>query len=143
MSLTSDILDLRTIHLSLYTEWNNFYNYFGNGKIQCDAESWAGLAAVFDNLQQVALRVRALYMGATPSMRNTTYDILHYIDENLGDGAEVTMDAILSAMITSDFNDLQKFIGIVDAYRVALWNAPFNAEFYGALARGFETWPQY
>jgi len=51
--------------------------------------------------------------------------------------SEVTMDNILSAMITADFEDLQKFIGIVDAYRVALWNEPFNAEFYAALARGF------
>lgn len=51
--------------------------------------------------------------------------------------SEVTMDDILSAMIAADFNDFQKFIGIVDAYRVALWNEPFNAEFYAALARGF------
>ena len=53
--------------------------------------------------------------------------------------SEVTMDNILSAMITAGFDDLQKFIGIVDAYRVALWNEPFNAEFYAALARGFMT----
>jgi len=52
-------------------------------------------------------------------------------------GAEVDMDAILSAMVTADFYDLQMFIGIVDAYRVSLWNEPFNAEFYAALARGF------
>jgi len=50
---------------------------------------------------------------------------------------DVTMAAVLSAMITADFDELQKFIGIVDAYRVSLWNAPFNAEFYAALARGF------
>lgn len=53
----------------------------------------------------------------------------------------VTMDAILNAMLSSSFDNLQQFIGIVDAYRVALWNAPFNAEFYGALARGFQKWP--
>lgn len=52
---------------------------------------------------------------------------------------EVSMDAILSAMISSDFDDLQKFIGLIDAYRVALWNKPFNADFYAALARGFAT----
>jgi len=47
------------------------------------------------------------------------------------------MDAILTAMITADFSQLQKFTGLSDAYRVALWNEPFNAEFYAALARGF------
>lgn len=52
-------------------------------------------------------------------------------------GGEVNMDSILSAMIAADFDELLKFIGIVDAYRVSLWNEPFNAEFYAALARGF------
>jgi len=51
--------------------------------------------------------------------------------------SEVTMDAVLSAMITADFDELQKFIGIVDAYRVSLWNKPFNVDFYAALTRGF------
>lgn len=52
---------------------------------------------------------------------------------------EVTigMDDILSAMITATDEEYQYFIGLVDAYRVALWNKPFNAEFYAALARGF------
>jgi len=51
------------------------------------------------------------------------------------------MDGILSAMLQATFEQLQKFIGIEDAYRVALWNAPFNVEFYAALARGFQKWP--
>ena len=55
----------------------------------------------------------------------------------------VDMNSILNAMLKADFTQLQKFIGIIDAYRVALWNAPFNAEFYAALARGFVKWPQY
>ena len=57
--------------------------------------------------------------------------------EYSGMGVEVDMDAILSAMVTADFDELQTFIGLVDAYRVSLWNEPFNAEFYSALARGF------
>jgi len=47
------------------------------------------------------------------------------------------MDSILTAMITADFDQLRKFTGLADAYRVAVWNEPFNAEFYAALARGF------
>lgn len=49
----------------------------------------------------------------------------------------VDMDAILTAMISATDEEFMKFIGIVDAYRVALWNSPFNSEFYAALARGF------
>lgn len=64
-----------------------------------------------------------------------------WVDNNWTTGGEVTMDAIIEAMLKSSFNELQSFIGIVDAYRVALWNAPFNADFYAALARGFQKWP--
>lgn len=141
MSLTNDILTLRTIHLEFSAYWNNLSNDMLYAAQQCDAENWAGLAQQFRNMQVHALEIRAKYMGATPSLRNTMYDILHYIDENLNGVAAVDMDSILTAMITSSFDQLQKFIGIVDAYRVALWNAPFNAEFYGALARGFQKWP--
>ena len=49
----------------------------------------------------------------------------------------VSMDQILNGMLTADFEQLQKFVGIVDAYRSAVWDQPFNAEFYAALARGF------
>lgn len=55
-------------------------------------------------------------------------------------GGSVDMDSILNAMLAAKFDELQKFIGLVDAYRVALWNAPFNADFYAALARGFAQW---
>jgi hypothetical protein len=55
-------------------------------------------------------------------------------------GAAATMDDILNAMLGATFAQLQQFIGIEDAYRVALWNAPFNADFYAALARDFVSW---
>lgn len=57
------------------------------------------------------------------------------------DGVDIDMDAIINAMLSASFDQLQKFIGLVDAYRVAIWNAPFNAEFYAGLARGFQKWP--
>ena len=86
----------------------------------------------------------AFWVGAfgdslTMFWRNAFY----WIEDNWPTAAEVTMDAILNAMLGAEFDDLQKFIGIVDAYRVAIWNAPFNAEFYASLARGFIKWPQY
>lgn len=53
-----------------------------------------------------------------------------------GQGA-VDMDGILNAMLQADYEQLQMFIGIEDAFRSAIWNQPFNSEFYAALARGF------
>jgi len=50
---------------------------------------------------------------------------------------EVTMDSIVLAMLTATPDELKYFIGIVDAFRVSLWNQPFNVDFYAALARGF------
>lgn len=68
---------------------------------------------------------------------------LQWINTNwTGTGASVDMDAIINAMLAAKFNQLEKFIGIEDAYRVALWTAPFNADFYAALARGFAKWPE-
>lgn len=56
------------------------------------------------------------------------------------DGAEFDMDILLTAMLSATNPQLEYFIGLVDAYRQALWNKPFNSEFFGALARGFEQW---
>lgn len=69
------------------------------------------------------------------------YNMLYWINDNWPSGTDVTMESILSAMVAATPEELTHFIGLVDAYRVALWNAPFNAEFYAALARGFQQWP--
>lgn len=51
---------------------------------------------------------------------------------------EFDMDTLLSTMVSADNDQLKYFIGIVDAYRQSIWNKPFNAEFFAAIARGFE-----
>lgn len=55
-------------------------------------------------------------------------------------GYTLTMDDILSVMLSATDDEYKKFIGLVDAYRVGLWNKPFNSEYYAALARGFAQW---
>lgn len=52
-------------------------------------------------------------------------------------GSAIDMDDILTAMLAATYDQLQKFIGIEDAYRSAIWDQPFNSEFYAALANGF------
>jgi hypothetical protein len=86
-----------------------------------------------------ALNCIAYAAGGTP-LDSPIYACMWFANLNPPGGA-VTMSAINSAMLTASFAELQNFIGIEDAYRVALWNAPFNAEFYAALARGFQKWP--
>jgi len=54
---------------------------------------------------------------------------------------ELTMDDLIQTMLVADPNQVEYFIGLVDAYRQSVWNRPFNQEFFAALARGFELWP--
>jgi hypothetical protein len=55
-------------------------------------------------------------------------------------GGTFDMDALLNEMLAASFDQLTKFVGITDAYRSAVWDAPFNADFYASLARGFRQW---
>ncbi|GAH58391.1 unnamed protein product [marine sediment metagenome] len=57
-------------------------------------------------------------------------------------GADIIdMDAILSIMLSANPEQVEYFVGLVDAYRQSIWNRPFNKDFYAALARGFMIWP--
>ena len=62
------------------------------------------------------------------------YSALYFAGQG---GASITMADILTAMLTAEYDQLQQFIGIEDAYRSAIWDQPFNAAFYAALANGF------
>ena len=143
--LTQYNSDMWAAYNSLQASMLTFRNYFYSLGDQILAQNWAEAKNVCYNL--------ADYYGSTVTWRlcnsggikGKTYASLHWIDDNWpsnGNG-EVSMDSILTAMLGAEFDELQKFVGLVDAYRVAIWNAPFNAELYAALARGFSTWPQF
>jgi hypothetical protein len=57
-----------------------------------------------------------------------------------GGGNGVTMGDILAEMLSATFDELTSFMGITQAYKVAVWDAPFNEAYYAALARGFKSW---
>ena len=69
-------------------------------------------------------------------------ECMYWINRFAGGGApaEVDMDTILTAMTTASFEQLTSFMGITQAYKIAVWDAPFNEEYYAALARGFRQW---
>jgi len=77
------------------------------------------------------------YSGSSMPVRSALNNSLTWIDTNWTAGAAITIADILNAMLAADYDELSQFIGIEDAYRSALWDQPFNAEFYAALARGF------
>lgn len=55
---------------------------------------------------------------------------------------DVTMEAMLSAMVAAEPEEVTYWVGLEDAFRTAVWDAPYNEEFFAALARGFsDKWP--
>ncbi|MCP3678962.1 MAG: hypothetical protein GY782_01160 [Gammaproteobacteria bacterium] len=59
---------------------------------------------------------------------------------NCAGGGGASMADILTAMMSATFEELTEFMGITQAYKIAVWDAPFNEEFYAALAQGFRKW---
>lgn len=87
---------------------------------------------------QGSLRSR-WFMGSY-SFRNRLEVCLRDLNERIEAGGGVDMASILTAMTSATFEQLTSFMGLTQAYKVAVWDAPFNEEFYAALARGFKTW---
>jgi len=125
--------------MAIPTEWYHWDTTGMNGP----AEEWSHLAYYFNNIVFTCYWLESHQCD----WRENTVIALWLIKQKcdamqsqidaLGEPAEVTMDSILSAMITASYEQLQTFIGIEDAYRVALWNEWFNVEYYASLARGF------
>lgn len=79
--------------------------------------------------------------SSTHGVRYHMKDVLELIDDQWPEeSGSVDMDSILTAMTTASFEQLTSFMGITQAYKTAVWDAPFNEEYYAALARGFKTW---
>lgn len=112
-------------------------NYFYDCHVQAEALGFLGLA---NSLELAAYQIG--YAGAhftteLPSLRNDMRTVLYWINTNWPTGGTVSMAAMLSAMLLANNDELTQFVGIEDAYRSAIWDQPFNAAFYAALANGF------
>lgn len=120
------------------SSWVTYYNRASNHRN--DAESHWLLGQDHEAIEDLLLALLdAMTMGSQWGGW-TPYDyegpIWWYL-KNCIVAEDLTMDAILSVMITASEAEYRTFIGLVDAYRVGLWNKPFNAEYFAALARGF------
>ena len=82
--------------------------------------------------------VRNNWGGGSSTLGGRLLSMFDYL--NAGIGVTVDMPSILSAMMAATPEEIVQFMGITQAYKVAVWDAPFNEEFYAALARGFKTW---
>lgn len=122
------------------------YAYSDNGIVAGNHQADANLhwtlnqdhLAIQDLISCIGAVRQAIFdLMAKDSHMNPTYAsmwLLKYLKDHAGTPA---MGDILTAMLAAKFDELQTFIGIEDAYRSALWDQPFNAQFYAALANGF------
>ena len=118
------------------------------GQALVAGSSWLNLhdyvtAAGFYTQAGVLIKSGALKMYTNrpwPSSTSWRKDMLYWINDNIGGSGGGTMADILSAMMSASYEELTQFMGITQAYKVAVWDAPFNEEYFAALARGFKTW---
>lgn len=135
-SRESDLLYIKQYYTSAFSWHNSALNYLDDAldhwELNEDHEAIYDLHHGAAHLWWAIDYLTYKYSPFYPEM-----PIPHFLEHHTTEEAAVDMDSILSAMITANFEQLQKFIGLVDAYRSALWDKPFNAEFYAGLARGF------
>jgi len=143
--LTQYNQDLWAAYNVLQSRMLTFRNYFYSLGNQIVAQNWAEAQNVCTLMGDYYGSYVTAQLCLSTGIKGKTHQSLNWIDDNWTGGgpAEVTMDSMLTAMLGAEFDELQKFVGLVDAFRVAIWNAPFNADFYAALARGFIKWPQF
>jgi len=83
--------------------------------------------------------LRARWGAGSTTFPGRCLQMFDYFNDNIG-GGDFDMDVLLTAMLDATPEQITKFMGITQAYKVAVWDAPFNEEFYAALARGFKVW---
>lgn len=116
--------------------------HLNNAGDHISANEWALANADIHNATASFGSMAAYLMRAnwyTESFVAQIRESLYWVDDNWPSNG-VTMDAILTAMLSASNEQLTAWMGITDAYKCAVWDAPFNAEYYAALARGFKQW---
>lgn len=123
--------------LSEYIDIKNRFGYLGD---QIAAENWSAAESECDFLKSYFVEMY-YHIGYIRDYHDNIYK--WFLDNWPDEPAppEVTMDAILSAMLSADPAQVEYFVGLVDAYRQSIWNRPFNKDFFAALGRGFMQWP--
>lgn len=129
--------DLEKFALDMFTVSDNLVSGGYNISIENFGQAYYEFQAAAVFLDYAVLH---LYNGS--SFADALYSALNWIDTNWpeGNGGEVTMDSIIYAMLRANPDEVDYFVGLVDAFRISIWDKPFNQEFYRALAEGFKTW---
>ena len=138
-SCTDALSRIKTWAIQVMTYCNRAYAHSADARLHWNAGN--DHLAIDDNnlaIEDLATGLSYCNGGWSP------YDYEGYLWWYLSNCIEaptITMDDIINAMLVADPDQIEYFVGIADAYRVAMWDRPFNEEFFRALAEGFKIWP--
>ncbi len=110
--------DYITVSGNLWSAGSMLQNAGNAIKIQQFASCGTNLINAKDNLHAAAL---AFQVGAS-NMYDNMYAAMHWIDNNIGGGGSVDMEAILAAMWAGNKLENFHFITYIDAMRASIWN---------------------
>ena len=141
MAVREDVLD----DLDYWYNFAEIYKHLASTH-RSDAWNWFGVGNDHKALEEIIKCCQDLITTFTAligdDMGYAPYAVLPYFCRfhTIESAGEVTMRAILDEMFSASNEELLQFIALVDAYRQSLWNKPFDAEYWAAVARGFEKW---
>ena len=123
--------------------FGNYNTFMHNAAVHLKANQVYDAGVDLDEARLQMFFVKKWTVQDTKSVAQQTRNALILLRTNWPEDGEpppeyeLTMDKILSVMVAAQADDIQYFVGLVDAYRTSIWNKPFNEEFFAALARGF------
>lgn len=141
-ALNTKIRQLETEMQLYHNDFSLLYQHCYNLQTYLAAEGNPNSATAAGGMAIDLQRMFAHWATGTTSIKYNLIWALDYINNNAsftGPGS-FDMATMLSAMLEATFSELTSFMGITQAYKVAVWDAPFNEEYYAALARGFREW---
>jgi len=100
------------------------------------AQNWNFAAMYLEAAGESAHEVAHHFKFEGDDVYAIMYDAMHWIDDNIGDGVELNMAAILDAIWNSDRAQTFEFISYIDAMRASIW----NTEVYDSHMRDLYMW---
>lgn len=112
------------------------------------ADDHAAIGHIIDGMTETIQYMANMLAKGYYGWNGSTYLLPNMLDPSKAcpfitadDVPPVDMAAIIVAMLSANPDEVEYFVGLVDAYRQSIWNRPFNKDMFAALARGFMLWP--
>lgn len=131
-------IDLFNMSVKVSVGWTNW----GQIGALVDAENWRGAILKCRSVMYSLLANWDYFIDDEHgTIYQNAFNDCSYWNNHAIAAAEVDMSAIILAMLSANPEQVEYFVGLVDAYRQSIWNRPFDKEFFATLARGFMLWP--